>query len=197
MRHIVGLTAAIGTLCCPAVALAAEEGSNPVQINPVQFVITVVVFLIAFFVLAKTAWPKILGGLEAREEKIRKDIFAAEEAKEKATEAMAQYEKSLAEARAEANEMLEKTKAEQSRMAAQLKAEAETELNAMRDDARRNIDNAKRAALQEIYTEAANVATAVAQKILEREVNEADQKQLVEETVSEFTKDFAQAGAAS
>jgi len=192
-----------------AVAFAAEAadahgddhggggGAEVVGINPVQFLITILVFGIAFFVLAKTAWPKILTGLEDREEKIRADIFAAEEAKERANEAMAEYEKSLAQARAEANEMIEKTRAEQSRMAATLRTEAEAELNELRDDARRNIEAAKRAALAELYTEAANLSTAVAQRILEREVNVDDQRRLVEEAVSEFTSDFAKAEAAS
>lgn len=188
---------ALSTTALAAEAGAEGGGSEVVAINPWQFAISILVFGIAFFVLAKTAWPKIIGGLDDREKKIREEIFNAEEARKKADEALAEYEKSLAEARAEANEMIEKTKAEQSRMAAQLKAEAESELNEMRDDARRNIENAKRAALNEIYSEAANIATAVAQKILEREVNEDDQRRLVEEAVGEFTDDFAKAEAAS
>lgn len=195
--HAIALLTPLAITTVASAAEAAEGGGAVVEINPWQFAISILVFGIAFFVLAKTAWPKIIEGLDQREEKIRRDIFAAEEAKEKATEAMAEYEKSLAEARAEANEMIEKTKAEQSRMAAQLKAEAETELNEMRADARRNIENAKRAALNEIYNEAANIATAVAQKILEREVNEDDQRRLVEDAVGEFTDDFAKAEAAS
>lgn len=188
-------TASAPIFAMPSMAFAAESGGDVMEFNPFQFIAAIVVFLVAFFVLAKTAWPKILGGLEEREEKIRKDIFAAEEANKKAQEAMAEYEKSLASARAEANEMIEKTKAEQSRMAAQLRSEAEAELGELRDDARRNIEAAKRAALAEIYTEAANIATAVAQKILEREVNVDDQRRLVEEAVGEFTEDFAKAGA--
>ena len=199
-RTITRATLALTPLAISATTLAAEaadghESPGVADVNPFQFVVTVVVFGIAFFVLSKTAWPKILGGLQDREEKIRKDIFAAEEAKAKANEAMAEYEKSLAQARAEANEMLEKTRAKQSRMAADLKTQAEAELTEMRDDARRNIEAAKRAALQEIYSEAANVATAVAQRILEREVNEADQQRLVEEAVGEFTRDLTKAGA--
>lgn len=186
-------------LALSGAAKAAEAGAEGggtavVDINWFQFVISILVFGIAFFVLAKTAWPKIIEGLDQRERKIREEIFNAEEARKKADEALAEYEKSLAQARAEANEMIEKTKAEQSRMAAQLKAEAEEELNEMRADARRNIENAKRAALSEIYNEAANVATAVAQRILEREVNESDQQRLVEEAVSEFTNDLVGTG---
>jgi len=179
--------------------LAAEAGGEGggaavVDINWLQFVVSILVFGIAFFILAKTAWPRIIAGLDQREKKIREEIFNAEEARKKADEALAEYEKSLAQARAEANEMIEKTRAEQSRMAAQLKAEAEQELAEMRADARRNIENAKRAALNEIYTEAANVATAVARRILEREVNESDQRRLVEEAVSEFTSDLVGTG---
>jgi len=181
----------------PHAAVEEHGDASVVSVNPFQFVAAILVFVVSLGILSKTAWPKILDALDARDTKIREDISAAEEAKEKANEAMAEYEKSLAEARAEAAAMLEKTKAEQTRMAADLKQQAEIELNELRDDARRNIEAAKRAALTEIYTEAADIATAVAQRILEREVNAADQQRLVEESIAEFTQDFAKSGAAN
>lgn len=156
-----------------------------------QFISTLLAFGLVFFILYRLAWPKILGGLEEREQKIRSEVFAAEAAHQKAAESLKEYEQSLAKAKAEATEMIEKTKAEQTRMAAELRTKAEAELNQMRESARQNIDAAKRAALTEIYNEAASLATEVASKILQREVNEDDQRRLVEESVDGFTKEYA------
>ena len=157
----------------------------------IQFASTLLAFGIVFMVLSKVAWPKILQGLEDREQKIRSEVFAAEEARKKADESLKEYEGSLAKAKALATEMIEQTKAEQMRLAAELRSKAEVELGQMRDAARRNIEAAKHAALNEIYNEAASLATSVASKILQREVNEEDQKRLVEESVEEFASEYA------
>ncbi len=170
-------------------ALAAEGGADAVvAINPWQFVAALIVFTVSLWVLSRTAWPKISSALADREAKIRNEIASAEEARKRADEALREYEKSLAEARAEADRMIEQTKAEQSRLAADLKAQAEAEVGQLRQSALQNIEAAKRAALDEIYAETATLATRVAAKILEREVSEADQQRIVDETVSEYAK---------
>lgn len=185
------------TLAWAGMALAAEAaegahgaegghggGANPVAVEIVPFVSALVIFGVALAILGKFVWPKLLKGLDEREKKIRDEIFSAEEARSRANAALKEYEKSLGEARAEANRMIESTKAEQARMAADLKAKAEVEVNQLRESAMQSIDAAKRAALSEIYSEAASLATAVASRILEREVNEQDQQRLVDETVA-------------
>src|SRR5262249_31820493 len=145
----------------------------------VPMIAALVVFTIVLAILGKFAWPRINKGLSERENKIREEIAAAEAARKQAKDALNQYEKSLADARAEAQRMLEKTKAQQQALAEELKAKADTELAAMRDRARRDIESAKRAAIGEIYEEAASAATRIAAKILQREVNARDQQRLI------------------
>jgi F0F1-type ATP synthase membrane subunit b/b' len=96
------------------------------------------------------------------------------------------YEKSLAQARAEAQRMLDDTRAQQNKLAAELKARNEAELGQMRERAMKDIEGAKRAALNEIYADAATLATHVASKILGREVSSGDQQRLVEESLREL-----------
>lgn len=179
---------ALGAEAQEAGAAGESAPVNPVAWHWVPFFSAIVIFGVALGLLAKFVWPKLLKGLEDREKKIRDEIYAAEEARKRANEALKEYEKSLAEARAEANKMIEATKAEQSRMAADLKAKAEVEVNQLRESAMHSIEAAKRAALSEIYAETASLATAVAGKILEREVNEQDQQRLVNETVERFMR---------
>jgi F-type H+-transporting ATPase subunit b len=194
MHQLHQLLSTVAAAESPAVAagarvLAAKGEAGVTDWNWLTFLSTIVAFLLCLAITAKVIWPKVLGGLEAREEKIRSEIKAAEEARKRADEALKDYESSLQQARAEAAEMIEKTKAEQSRMAADLRTKAEAELTEMRESARRGIEAAKRAALAEIYQESAVLATQIAEKILEREVNEQDQSRLVEETLAEITKD--------
>jgi F0F1-type ATP synthase membrane subunit b/b' len=56
----------------------------------------------------------------------------------------------------------------------------------MKARATQDLEGAKRAALSEIHAAAASLATSVAGKILKREIQPADQKRLVEESLSEL-----------
>lgn len=182
-------------LAMASVTLAQDHGGEAqpgvMDFDLVQYIAAIGVFVVALVVLSRTAWPKISKGLDDRENKIRNEINAAEEARKRANDALGQYEKSLAEAKAEAGRMIEATKAEQSRLAADLRVKAEAELTEMREVALRSIDAAKRAAIAEIYDHAADLATSVASKVLDREVSAQDQQHLIEQSVSEFKGTFA------
>jgi F-type H+-transporting ATPase subunit b len=145
------------------------------------------VFGAVFAVLAAKVWPRILGGLNDREEKIKAEIRSAEQARQQANDALEEYQKNLAQARAEAAEMIERTKQEQRRLAEELRNKSEQEVTEMKQRAVQDIEAAKRAALSEIYGEMATVATQVAGKILEREINPDDHRSLVDDTVRKLT----------
>jgi F-type H+-transporting ATPase subunit b len=149
-------------------------------------VTALVVFAIVAGVLGAGVWPKISRALDEREQKILGEIEAAEAARKQARSALEQYEKSLAEARAEAQSMLEQTKADQMKLAAELRARSEADLHSMKEKAQRDIDAARRAAVADLYAQASDLATAVAGKILQREVNAGDQQRLIEEAVAEL-----------
>jgi F-type H+-transporting ATPase subunit b len=190
--RVVVLMASVAT---PLVALAQEHGTavhEEVGALPTvkqglwTGLTAVAVFFIVLLVLGTKVWPTISKALDERADKIKGEIAAAEAARKQAKDALEQYEKSLADARAEAQRMLEKTKAQQQALADELRAKADAELAAMRDRARRDIEIAKRAAIAEIYDQAASAATSIAGKILQREVNARDQARLIEETVGQL-----------
>ncbi len=149
-------------------------------------VTAIVLFLVVFGLLSTMVWPKIVKGLDERNEKIVGEIAAAEEARKQAKHALDEYEKNLAEARAESQRMIEETRAQQSQLAAQLKANADAELSAMREKALAEIDGAKKQALNELYSESVNIATVMAGKILQRQVTVEDQQRLMDESIEEM-----------
>jgi len=182
------------TTLAPMVAMAVEgEHTGDVQ-GPIattkQGIATaltaLVVFALVFAILAVKVWPSITAGLDERADKIKSEIEAAENARKQAKDALAQYEASLAQARTEAAKLIEQTKAQQSLLAAELRAKSEIELNAMRERAVKEIQQAKQAAVAELYTDATNLATMVAGKILKREINAQDQQRLVEESLGQL-----------
>lgn len=165
---------------------AAAANSNPMTFEWAPFVSALVAFGVAAFILHKYVWPKILKGLQDREQKIRNEIDSAEQARKQAADALKRYEASLAEARAEAQAMLDKTKQDQQRLAQELKAKADQDLAAMRERATRDIEAAKREAIAEIYSQAAAMASELAAKVLRREINANDHRRLIEESIGEL-----------
>ena len=99
---------------------------------------------------------------------------------------MEEYEASLTTARQEAAEMINKAKADAKAVADALRSRNETELAEMKQRAHRDIETAKQAALVEIRGEAADLATVIAGKILQREISVDDQQRLVEESLKEL-----------
>ena len=190
------MTAGIAAvLVLPALAFGADDahgaheavGAIPTLRQGLLTGVTLVlVFAVVAGVLGVKVWPTISGALDERADKIRSEIEAAEMAQKQAKAALEQYERNLADARAEAQKMITEAVAQQQSLAAENKAKAEQEISHMRDRARRDIEAAKRAAVEEIYAVAVNQATGMASKILRREVTAADQQRLMEESLAEL-----------
>ncbi|MCA9290816.1 MAG: F0F1 ATP synthase subunit B [Phycisphaerales bacterium] len=166
---------------------AAPASSNPLNFEWLPAATTLIVFGVAFFVLARVVWPKITAGLDERDRKIRDEIRSAEEAREQAKAALSEYEESLRSARAEAASMIAKAKADAKATGEELRARNEAQLTEMKDRATRDIEAAKQAAVLALHAEAASLATAVASKILQREVTAADQQRLIDESLRELS----------
>lgn len=154
--------------------------------NWIPGVTTMIVFLVVLLVLATVVWPKITRGLDERNEKIRRDIASAEEARREAKKALEEYDRNLQQARAEANEMISKAKDDARAAGEELRRRNEQELVELKQRAAREIETAKQSAITEIHAEATTLATAIASKILQREITAGDQQQLVEESLREL-----------
>ena len=147
---------------------------------------TVVVFVLFFAVLSTLVWPKILGGLQAREDKQRTDLLEAQNARQDAQQTLEKYQAELADARKASQKILDDARDQARQLAAQLKAEAEADLTSMKDKAHAQIHQAKEQALNDIYAQTATLATDVAGRILQRELNPDDQKALVEASLAQY-----------
>lgn len=198
MMHRARILALVGVAAVSRAALAAdapagahggdhaEAAPNPTDFQAATFIAALILFGLVVFILNRYAWPGILKALQAREEKIKGDIEAAERSRKQAERALNEYEKALAEARSEAARLLEEAKAEQQKLAAELKAKTDQELTQMRDAAKRDIEAARRAAVADVYGRMAQTATAIAARILARELSPEDQRALVEESLGQL-----------
>ena len=67
---------------------------------------TLVAFLVVFFLLAKFAWPAIIGGLRERENSIAESLESAKRVKEEMAQLKSDNETLLAKAREERAQLL-------------------------------------------------------------------------------------------
>lgn len=164
----------------------AEAGASPFAGTIAQSVAALLVFFIVFFVLKSKAWGPILKGLTDRENKIRADLHAAEAARTEAQAALANYKKQIADADAQVREKLASAQKDAELIASRLKADAAKEIEDMKNRAAKELEETKRSALAEVHAHAAQLSTAVASKILKRQINEADQADLIRSSLEEL-----------
>ena len=170
-----------------AILLAAADGApDPMKLNLWVAGTALLVFAIAFSILYFKVWPVITKGLDDRNDKILGEIKAAEDARSQAKQALSEYEQSLAQAREQAQQTIAEAKAEAQRLGDEMKAANERDLAERMARAKSDIEAAKKAAVAEIHDQASELASAVAAKILQREINASDQSRLVEESIREL-----------
>ena len=172
-----------------------KEGKEEPQLNLIpevsEAIWVIIIFAILLYILKKTAWKHLLDGLNSREQKIRKDIVDAESAKSKAEEAVRIYNGQLATAESKVRDMMQGATAEAERISKQITMHAQQEAEAKKEQALKDIEAAKKQALQEIYAHTAQLSTSIAEKILRRNLNADDQKDLVAHSLEQMAASSA------
>jgi F-type H+-transporting ATPase subunit b len=171
-----------------AEAAGAEPKGELLDLNVVGGLWVLGIFIVLAIFLYKTAWKNVLAGLKAREKRIRDDIAQAESLRLKAEQTLRDYNAQLAGTADKAREVLAKAAADAERLAAQIRTHAQQEAEESKERALRDIEAARTQAVADIYQQAAQLATSVAEKILRRNLNPDDQRDLVNQSIEQFSK---------
>lgn len=148
---------------------------------------TTVVFTIVLLILKKYAWKPILKGLNDREKSIADALIEAQKARSEMQNLKADNEKLLNEAREERQKILKEAKTTSDGMINEAKDKARIEAGKIVDDARREIEAQKVAAISEVKNQAGKLALEVAEKILQKELeNQKAQEDYVNNLVENF-----------
>ena len=175
-------------------AVAGHEEEKPALVSDLlhdraaqlQAVWTVIIFLVLLAVLYPTAWKSVLKGLKDREQRIRNDIAEAEASRAKAEATLREYNTQLAAAETRVREMLNSATKDGERIATEIRMRAQKDAEEAKTRATKEIESAKTQALAEIYQTAAELSTSIAEKILRRNINAEDQKDLVKRSLDEL-----------
>ncbi len=165
-----------------------QGGINPFAGDVGTIFWTMAIFLLVLWVLGKFAWGPILSGLQGREKFIRDSLEQAKSQRDEAKDRLREYEEKLASARAETEEILEEARRDAAALSAREEERAKTEAEKILSRAKREIEIAKDTAIKELYSQAADLATGAASRILQRELNPADHQRLIEESIAAIGK---------
>lgn len=152
--------------------------------------LTLIVQGIAFFAVAwlvmKFGWPHIIRAIEERQQKIAEGLAAADNARKDLAQAQDKAGEELKAARVKANEIIDQANARASQLIEAAKLEAIAEGNRQKAQADAEIEAIANRAREELRRQVSALAVSGAEKLLRREINAADHKELIDELATQL-----------
>jgi len=167
----------------------AEEG-GALTVHPYWVLVSIVQFLLLFYLLRRFLWGPVTRTLESRAAKIREGLDLAEEAKRDRERLKQEVEEMLAQARRDAGELAERTTKAAEAAAAQIAAEARGEADRIREKGRTDAQQLHDQALAQLRGEVAAMVVLAASRILGKEISPDQHRALIERSLDEASTEM-------
>ena len=167
----------------PGVALAEEEENAGLMLlrpNMAEFIPACVAFVIIFIIVRKAAWPFVLKMMDDREQKIKGDLDAAEQARSKAEVAEAEIAVKLEAAERQAEEIIADAKRDAENERARIIAEGQASAQALIAKAHATVADEREKAMIELSGQVVDLSVEIASKIIGTGLSEEEQRKLAE-----------------
>ncbi|MEW5951047.1 MAG: F0F1 ATP synthase subunit B [Elusimicrobia bacterium] len=148
---------------------------------------TVLIFAILVFLLSKTAWKPLLEAVNAREEKIKGDIEAAQKARDEAEAAKKEIENRLKGLSAEISSKLEKSSREAALERDKILEKASEQAALILDNAKKEIEAQKAQAEILLEKKVMEIALLAGEKALGAVIDKKINSQLAQELAKELS----------
>ncbi len=167
-----------------ALTADAAQTQDLVTLVPWTFIIQIINLFIQVYLIKKFLFKPINEILEKRKNLADKVIREAREAQDEADSLKNQYEDSLTSAHAEAARIVADAQKEAASKAETLVKEAEQQAQSIKAKASADIEQEKKKAVNEAKDEIGSLAMEIAGKVVEKEINEADHKKLIDDFIT-------------
>jgi F-type H+-transporting ATPase subunit b len=171
-----------------AAAEPATSPLTPLGINAGFLVAQIINFLLIFGLLTFALWRPLSNMLDSRATKIAKGLEDAAAAANARRNAEAEAEKILAAARADAAREVEQARGRGEEVAKQVVAEANAEAERIRSEARARGEEERNKQLAEMRSQVANISVAVANRLLQDNLDAKKQQSLIDGFFSSVPK---------
>jgi len=149
---------------------------------------TIVTFVVVAGVLGRFAWRPILASLEERENRIRADIKAAEDARRAAENLKGEYDAQLAKVEARANELIQQAQKESQALREEMLKAAQEESARLSAKTRQQLAEEQRRLVQELRAEVVDISVKSAEKLMRHTVDKKVQEKFLQEALTDFEK---------
>ena len=153
-----------------------------------DFLFILILFVVLMLLIRKVAWNPVSDMMEKRANKIAADLNSAEEARKKAEELADKRQIALKDSHVEASKIIERAKQNGEQQKASIVDSATLEVKAMKDNAKKEIQQERKEALASVKNDVAELSIEIAAKIIQKELNTADQKALVDSYIEGLGK---------
>lgn len=150
-----------------------------------QLLTQLVSFLVLFFLLYKLAYNPIVGMLDARSQKIKKSLEAAEAARDEAASSANKVEAEIAAARQEGQGIVAEAREAALKLRDQEQVRGREEVESMLDRAKIDIEREKDAAIEDVRKEFAGLAITAAEQIVQGSLDRNDHSDLIDRVLEE------------
>ena len=158
---------------------------------------TIVVFAISLFILNKLAFPRIGDALDKRAKAIERRSTPPSARATRPSKVLEEYRERLKEARAQSEEILQRARQTAESHEHEARDRGQEILAEAAKRAERDIEAATKRALDDIRREVADLTIMATEKVTRKTLDDADQRRLVEEALSELDFSGLSAGAES
>lgn len=165
--------------------IAEEAGPFALTVDPYWILVSLVQFLILYWLLRRFLWGPVTQALDTRAAKIREGLDLAEQAKQDRERMKQEVEQMLAQARSEAGEIAERTTKAAEAAAADIRVQAKTEADRIREKGRTDAQQLHDQALAQLRGEVASMVVLAASRILGKEINPEQHRALIERSLDE------------
>ena len=160
-----------------------------ISVNIWQIVISLCNLLLLFLLLRKFLYKPVRKMMAARQEAVDEVYRKADEALETAEQERAEYEQKLAGADAEARELISVAQSNARQRSDSIIREAEDRASGMLRRAENEIELERSKATSGMKKEIAGLAVELAEKLLEREINEDDHRSMIDSFINSIEED--------
>ena len=157
-----------------------------VAVNPVTLIAQICNLFLQLFVVKKFFLNKILAILDARREAADKEIVDAKNAREEAMNIRATYEENMRQAKADANALLQHAQKTASARSEEIISQAQAQAVQIKEKAAADIAQEKKKAINDAKDEISGISMAIAEKVVERQLNAADQQKLIDQFINDL-----------
>jgi F-type H+-transporting ATPase subunit b len=179
----------LGLLVLAQETTEEDDGNDLISVVPGLMIWTVITFAIVFFVLRKLAFGRIQSLIDARRDRIKEALDAADDARDEARQLLEQHRALIADARTQAEKILAEARADGEAQRERVKAEANADLDRRLEENRREIEAENRRLVEQIRREVVELTLIAAEKVTGKVLDADDQRRLIDDAVGEIDFD--------